>query len=102
MGASDVLFVDNDLPGLDVFLHVLGVLLVHHAAHRVAGAQDFQHGSLESSRAALVPQLAGDFLHVVQRHAPVVLDVLHLLSVAGRLLQRLNNQGRYVTPESLL
>lgn len=69
-------------------------LAVNLAAYAASRAQNLLDSSSKFLRERLVAHSAGDLDHVVEGHGLVVLDVLLLLAVARRLLQRLDDEGR--------
>ncbi|KAB8349723.1 hypothetical protein FH972_023738 [Carpinus fangiana] len=81
-----------NLAALDVVADRLGAPAVDLAAGGECSAQHLLDRTLERLGHGLVPQRAGDLDDLVQRDALGVLDVLLLLAVARRLLERLDDQ----------
>jgi len=73
-------------------LHILGVLAVNGAAGGFRGTENFLDGALKLARAGAGAHDARDFDAVVERDVAGVLHVLHLLAVAGGLLERLDDE----------
>ena len=69
------------------------VLTVDGAADGLGGAEDLLHDAREVARVGAGPHDARRVDDVVHRDVAVVTDVLHLLAVARRLLQRLQTKG---------
>ena len=72
--------------------HYIIVLTVDGAADGLRGAEDLLHDAREVARVGAGPHDARRVDDVVHRDVAVVLDVLHLLAVARRLLQRLQEE----------
>merc|ERR1719198_2242696 len=70
-----------------------GLHALDGAAHGVAGAEHLLDGALELLREALVPHLPRNVEDDTLRQVAAVLDVLGLLAVAERLLQRLDDEA---------
>merc|ERR550514_1748407 len=85
----------GDLEGavVDADRKIRWVLAIHGAANGPASPQDLFHRAAELLRLALRPHLPANVPELVLGEVPVVLDVLHLLAVAQRLLQLLDYQG---------
>jgi hypothetical protein len=77
---------------LDLLDENVGLLSLHGAAHRQAGSQNLADGSGELARLRALAHFARHVVHVLERDVAVVLDVLHLLAIARRLGQRLENE----------
>merc|ERR1719361_1988286 len=82
-----------DLPVIDLINHVVRIHSVHGAPHGLGGPQDLLHHSGELLGHGPGPHDPGRVDDVVQADVTAVLDVLHLLPVPGRLLQRLDDEG---------
>jgi hypothetical protein len=85
--------VDFLIAGVNQSGHVLGALSVDGAAEGDAGSEDLLYGSLEIDGHALSAKLLGNVDDVSELEVAVVLHVLLLLSVAGALLERLDDEG---------
>ena len=84
---------DLKIAGVNESGHVLGALAVDGAAEGHACSEDFLDGSLELDGHALGAELLGDVDDVSELEVAVVLHVLYLLSVAGSLLECLDDEG---------
>jgi len=82
-----------DAAVVDVVDDVVGRATVDGAADGLRGAEDLLHDAREVARVGAGPHDARRVDDVVHRDVAVVLDVLHLLAVARRLLQRLDDEG---------
>merc|ERR1712080_542570 len=82
-----------NFPVVDLVDDVVGVHAVHGAPHTRSSPQDLLHHSREVLGHGPGPHDAGRVDDVVQGDVAAVLDVLHLLPVPGRLLQRLDDEG---------
>ena len=71
-----------------------GRLAIHLASDTVSSAQDFLHSALKLLGERLVAHRPGNLDDLVETDRLVVLNVLLLLAVARRLLQRPDNEGR--------
>ena len=78
---------------VDAIDDVMRIHAVHGAAHGLRGAEDLLHAAAELLAHGAGPHHAGSLDDVIHRDVAVVLDVLNLLPVPGRLLQRLDDEG---------
>ena len=79
---------------LDLLLQILGLHLVHSAPHRHGRAKDLLHSPLERLGHRLVPHRPCDVDDLIEGDVAAVLNVLDLLPVPLRLLERLDNHRR--------
>ena len=78
---------------VDAVDDVMRIHAVHGAADGLRGAENLLHAAAELLAHGARPHHAGSLDNVVHRDVAVVLDVLNLLPVPGRLLQRLDDEG---------
>merc|ERR1719411_2158243 len=78
---------------IDTVDDVMRIHAVHGAAHGLRGAENLLHVAAELLAHGAGPHHAGSLDDVVHRDVAVVFDVLNLLPVPGRLLQRLDDEG---------
>ena len=81
-----------DLAIVDVLLDVLGTPSINLAAGAEGRAKNLQDGALEVLSHRLEAHGAGNGNDLVERNGLGVLDVLLLLAVARRLLERLDDE----------
>ena len=79
---------------IDLVNDIMGSIAVHSAANRLSCAQDLLDDSAELPGHGPGPHHTGGLVDVVHGDVAAVLDVLHLLTVPGRLLQGLDDQSR--------
>lgn len=82
-----------DLAVVDQSGDLLGALTVDGAAERDAGSEDLLDSASGIDSHTLGAELLGDLNNVVELEVAVVLHVLLLLSVAGTLLECLDDKG---------
>ena len=85
--------MDIELAGINIGSDILRALSVDGAAEGDTGSEDFLDGSLELDGHTLGAKLLGNIDNVSKLEVAVVLHVLLLLSVAGTLLESLNDEG---------
>ena len=78
---------------IDTVDDVMRIHAVHGAADGLRGAENLLHAAAELLAHGARPHHAGSLDDVVHRDVAVVFDVLDLLPVPGRLLQRLDDEG---------
>ena len=83
---------DGILARVDLLDDVMRMLTIDLASDGLSGTQDLLDGASQILGHRSGSHLARDLDDLVERDAAVVLDVLHLLLVAWRLLQSLDNQ----------
>jgi len=83
-----------NLAGLDVVRDVLGAAAIDLAASAESSSENLKHGTLEVLGHRLEPHGAGNGDDLIKRNALEMLDVLLLLAVARRLLERLDDERR--------
>jgi len=83
-----------NLARLDVVRDVLGATAVNLAARAEGSAENLLDRTLEVLGHRLEPHGAGNADDLLERNALAVLDVLLLLAVPGRLLERLDDERR--------
>lgn len=92
--SSNLLFRDGDSSCVDLFLDLTRVLAVDSASNGEGGTEDLLDGATELLGHGLEPQGAGNVDDGIKGDVTRVLDVLHLLSVSGGLLELLHDHGR--------
>ena len=80
-------------PLIDLVNDIVRSLTINSAAHRLGSPEDLLHDPAELPGHGPGPHHAGGLVDVVDGDVAAVLDVLHLLSVPGGLLQGLDDQG---------
>jgi len=91
---SYLLLGNLDLAGLDVVRDRLGAAAVHLAARAEGGSENLEGGALQVLGHRLESHRARNGDDLIERNALGVLDVLLLLTVAGRLFKGLDDERR--------
>ena len=78
---------------VDLINDIMRSLAVNSAADRLGSPEDLLDDSTELPGHGPGPHHTGSLVDVVNGDVPAVLDVLHLLSVPGRLLQGLDDES---------
>merc|ERR1712137_802757 len=84
--------LDHDLTVVDLLADLTRVLAIDGASDRHTRAEHLLHGSREVTSIALGAHLLGGLLDIVQGEVAIVDNVLHLLAISGRLLERTHEQ----------
>ena len=83
-----------NLAGPDVVRDILGAAAVNLAASAEGSSEDLKGGTLQVLGHGLEAHGTGNADDLIKRNALGVLDVLLLLTVSGRLLEGLDDEGR--------
>lgn len=83
-----------NLAGPDVVRDILGAAAVNLAASAEGGSENLKGGTLQVLGHGLEAHGTGNVDDLIKRNALGVLDVLLLLTVSGRLLEGLDDEGR--------
>lgn len=83
-----------NLSTLNVIADVLGTSSINLATNTKGGTQDLLHRTLQILGQRLKTHRAGNLDNLVERDRFAVLDILLLLAVARRLLERPDDKGR--------